>query len=81
MRNDYSIWGARKSVDGSEIPIHLRYAIDKKPVSYTNFDNNSFTTPTYDWRELIYQMAQDYKKHNRDNDFALKIAENNKING
>lgn len=81
LRNDYSIWGARKSVDGSEIPIHLRYAIDKKPVSYTNFDNNSFTTPTYDWRELIYQMAQDYKKHNRDNDFALKIAENNKING
>ena len=81
LRNDYSIWGARKSVDGSEIPIHLRYAIDKKPVSYTNFDNNSFTTPTYDWRELIYQMAQDYKKYNRDNDFALKIAENNKING
>jgi hypothetical protein len=31
-----------------------------------------------DWREIIYQMAKDYYKHNQDVDFYLKLAENNK---
>jgi hypothetical protein len=35
LRNDYSIWGSRKSASGANIPIHLRYAIDTKPFSYT----------------------------------------------
>lgn len=35
VKNDYSIWGERDSVSGVKIPIHLRYAIDKKPVQYT----------------------------------------------
>ena len=34
LKNDYSIWGERESVSGAKIPIHLRYAIDKKPVAY-----------------------------------------------
>ena len=37
VKNDFSIWGMRKSVAGAEIPIHLRYAIDHKPTSYTSF--------------------------------------------
>lgn len=35
IKNDFSIWGQRVSVTGGNIPIHLRYAIDKKPLSYT----------------------------------------------
>jgi hypothetical protein len=35
MRNDYSVWGERTSIAGAAVPIHLRYAIDNKPVSYT----------------------------------------------
>ena len=35
MRNDYSIWGERDGISGAKIPVHLRYAIDKKPKSYT----------------------------------------------
>lgn len=36
LRNDYSISGKRKSIDGSvEIPILMRYAIDEKPEQYT----------------------------------------------
>ena len=35
LRNDYSIWGERVGVSGANIPIHLRYAIDLKPTSYT----------------------------------------------
>lgn len=44
LKNDYSIWGSRKSVTGAEIPIHLRYAIDKKPTFYRNFAGEVFTT-------------------------------------
>ena len=34
MRNDYSIWGERTSASGASIPIHMRYAIDNKPIRY-----------------------------------------------
>lgn len=35
MRNDYSIWGERTGVSGAAIPVHMRYAIDRKPEKYT----------------------------------------------
>ena len=44
MKNDYSIWGNRTSVQGTEIPIHMRYAIDQKPVYYKNCDGRIFMT-------------------------------------
>jgi hypothetical protein len=44
LRNDFSIWGARKSQTGAEIPIHLRYAIDKKPQYYVTMDGATYTT-------------------------------------
>lgn len=34
VRNDFTVWGKRKTSDGREIPIHARYAIDKKPIFY-----------------------------------------------
>ena len=34
VRNDYVVWGKRKSATGVDIPIHARYAIDKKPMCY-----------------------------------------------
>jgi hypothetical protein len=42
IRNDFSIWGKRKSVSGEELPIHMRYAIDFKPKYYKplRFDEN-----------------------------------------
>ena len=36
LKNDYSIWGEREGVSGAKIPIHLRYAIDTKPVEYNS---------------------------------------------
>lgn len=36
MRNDYAIWGERIGISGAKIPVHMRYAIDKKPVVYTS---------------------------------------------
>lgn len=36
VKNDFSVWGTRKTITGAEVPIHARYAIDKKPYSYTS---------------------------------------------
>lgn len=34
IKNDYSVWGKRKTATGKEFNVHLRYAIDKKPTIY-----------------------------------------------
>lgn len=87
LRNDFSIWGTRESVSGAEIPIHLRYAIDKKPTYYkTTYwkDDKSDSKEYYtdgensvDYRELIYQMALDYRKNNRKDNFISRLIECN----
>lgn len=46
LKNDYSIWGSRKSVSGAELPIHYRYAIDKKPNQYTRIIVNENEIPS-----------------------------------
>ena len=47
LKNDFSIWGARKSQTGAEIPIHLRYAVDSKPIYYTTYKGDvTYTTKT-----------------------------------
>lgn len=77
LKNDFSIWGTRKSISGADIPIHLRYSIDKKPTIFKNYKGEIFTSAEYDYRELIYQMAIDYRKNNRKDDFVPKLIQNN----
>ena len=77
LRNDYSVWGARKGADGGESLIHMRYAIDEKPSYYKAYDGTVYTTDNVDWREIIFQMQKDYRQHHFDDDFMLKIIENN----
>lgn len=112
LRNDFSVWGSRHSSSGNDLLVHMRYAIDKKPTSYTSitvsgaeledynkkygFNVQPQESKTYiadniyeaddeevhcDWRELIYQMAKDYRKYNHLDNFELKIIEANKVNG
>ena len=33
LKNDYTVWGSYNN-NGIEIPIHMRYALDEKPISY-----------------------------------------------
>lgn len=87
LKNDFSIWGNRKSTTGDDLPIHARYAINKKPTQYHSlpyYENkilkeNSYvyTIAEYDWRELIYQMAIDFYRHNQESDYLLKLEEYN----
>ena len=79
-KNDFTIWGTRKSISGVDLPIHVRYAITQKPTSYKSYDGINYSTTgsnAVDWRELIYQMSKDYYKHNTELDFLVKIQNNN----
>lgn len=77
LRNDYSVWGARKGVGGGEVLIHMRYAIDEKPTYYKSYNGTVYTTNEVDWREIIFQMQKDYRQHHFEDDFTLKISQNN----
>ena len=44
VRNDFSVWGKRKGISGEDIPIHARYAIDRKPFFYRAFNGIIYTT-------------------------------------
>ena len=100
VKNDFTVWGTRKSVTGNELPVHCRYAIDVKPQRYTSISvseeelklynekynlqlkgqqSTKYTTDTYDWRHIIYQMALDYSKYNHLDDFELKVAQANSV--
>ena len=103
LKNDFSIWGVRKSISGADVPIHLRYAVDKKPKKYTTIadvtkkvDGVTITREkgiTYyaadeyqqisskeikcDYRELIYQMALDYRKAGHTDNFVSDLIKYN----
>lgn len=87
IKNDYSIWGKRTTTSGAEVPIHYRYAIHNKPTNYYSIKyGKDFTVEEYDWRELIYRMAEDYYLYNEngvlnaDGSYTplyLKIQQNN----
>lgn len=68
VKNDYSIWGNRKTLDGTDIPIHMRYAIDTKPVYYKAINGKIYTT------NLSYvQDTIDEAKKNITEAYQLKI--------
>ena len=77
LRNDYSVWGNRKTVNDVEVPVHYRYAIHKKPKYYKNYEGVEFTDDKWDWREIIYQMALDYYQHGEEDDFCIQVGRNN----
>lgn len=57
LKNDYSIWGTRESVSGAEIPVHLRYAIDKKPVYYQTYEGEVYYTDDY-YQDIIEEIKK-----------------------
>lgn len=40
IKNDFSIWGTRKSVTEQELDVHMRYAIHSKPTQYCTIEVN-----------------------------------------
>lgn len=59
VRNDFSIWGTRKGVAGTDLPIHMRFAIDHKPVDYVTCEGIKYTTKTAEENKLFEErMSQ-----------------------
>ena len=83
IKNDFSVWGTRKGVGGTDIPIHIRYAIDEKPLYYKSYAGVEYCTQAYKdaiivtWQELIFQMQKDYRKYNHSDEFEVTIGLNN----
>lgn len=89
IRNDFTVWGKKKNSAGSEIPIHARYAIDKKPLFYcsplqaagdSGYDNFYITQEGLD---LLLTMAagninpSEYRIHTPPNAFGSTDEEKN----
>lgn len=64
LKNDFSIWGNKSTTKGSTYPIHLRYAIDKKPVYYKNYDGEVYTTGYKSYELLL----EEFEKNEQDID-------------
>lgn len=113
LKNDYSLWGQRENGNVT-IPIHMRYAIDKKPMYYKAIGGHKYadegetfiteegieyfenlllegdekltidlSANVVDWREIIFMMANDYRRWYRDasTDFLSEVRKNNIYNG
>ena len=50
IKNDFSIFGTKKN---NKTPVHLRYAIDKKPTFYKSYDGILYTTEPLTEEEII----------------------------
>ena len=79
IKNDYTIWSSRKGVDGTDIPIHARFALHTKPTQYVSYDGNKIynLNNCKDWREIIYQMALDFQNNSGKSDFYARVEANN----
>ena len=61
LKNDYTIWGKRKTVSGTEIPVHYRCAIDQKPLYYKAYDGKIYISDENLFNSLIEKMREDLK--------------------
>lgn len=61
VKNDFSLWGTRKGINGVELPVHLRYAIDSKPWMYTAY--NGITYITKEGFEKYNLLMEEYKRY------------------
>jgi hypothetical protein len=45
IKNDFLVWGKRKTIDGNEVPIRYHLTIDKKPKIGNSYRVFFFTDP------------------------------------
>lgn len=71
LKNDFSIWGNRKSATGDDLPIHARYAIDKKPKKYIS--------PWTEYKNLCFLSYEGAVLQGKDTEEKIQYANNNNI--
>ena len=52
IKNDFSIFGQKTLMSGTQIPIHLRYAVENKPIMYRAYDGTVYATEEVDEEDL-----------------------------
>jgi len=63
IKNDFTVWGKKKLSSGEEIPIHMRYAIDKKPEfywSYPRITEDSEGNKDYTYKDGKGYISEDF---------------------
>jgi hypothetical protein len=61
IRNDYAVWGTKKTTSGSELDIHMRYAIDKKPYYYKTYNHRIYTSDKEIYNRLYKEKYEEIK--------------------
>lgn len=75
VRNDFSVWGQRTTVSGAEIPVHLRYAIDKKPISYRSISVSEDEIKAYNKKYNTTLSGQESKQYLYGTEYAMSDDE------
>lgn len=61
IKNDFTVWGERSGVEGDNLPIHMRYAIDKFPTQYTTIAVSSKELEEYNGKYGLNVQPQTSK--------------------
>lgn len=84
VKNDFSIWGEKEGLQGAKIPIHMRYAIDKKPGRYTSISISSTNKQIKEYnqkhnlsikgqRGVLYEKSNIYKEYYDEDNVLIKV--------
>lgn len=63
--------------DPQLVAYNAKYGTSLKGTDDIEPEDMTFTTETYDWREIIYQMALDYYRYNTFDDFEIRLIQAN----
>ena len=74
VHNDITVWGKRKGISGAEIPIHARYAIDKKPKYYKTLQGKIYYTKEYKEEDQKQYYTKNYHMRNPHKTMAIDTA-------
>lgn len=72
LRNDYTVWGSKRGVTGKELPAHMRYAIDTKPLKYTSIAVRDDELERYNQLYNFTLLGQDSITYIADDHYAIE---------
>ena len=59
IKNDFVVWGKRKTLTGTQIPIRYHLAIDEKPKTGNTYQHIKLTTDEYGDQKYVYDETGD----------------------
>ena len=81
IRNDYSVWGKRKNASGSELAIHMRYALDARPTTYWSLlEKRMYVSNAYNF-DMVIGYEQDAEGNMKLNAQGDPIVQTQRVSG